>query len=93
MAENEITKFSDLPVDEAISLLTGVVVEALKPKKEKRYLTIRDVAERFGVTRQTVVTWAKTSRIPHERIGNKTLFDEESLDDCQIIKGKHRVYI
>lgn len=45
-----------------------------------RLLTVDEVAERLGVTKDWVWAQARAGRIPHVRLGRYRRFREESID-------------
>ena len=51
-------------------------------------LTIADAARILTISEDTVARYAKAGRIPHRRVGRKTLFTEEDLrayvDSCRV---------
>jgi excisionase family DNA binding protein len=46
-----------------------------------RLLTVDEVAERLGVTKDWVWAQARAGRIPHVRLGRYRRFREESIDE------------
>jgi excisionase family DNA binding protein len=46
-----------------------------------RLLTVEEVAERLGVTKDWVWAQARAGRIPHVRLGRYRRFREEALDE------------
>ena len=46
-----------------------------------RLLTVDDVAERLGVTKDWVWAQARAGRIPHVQLGRYRRFREEALDE------------
>ena len=47
---------------------------------EKNYLTIEDVAKRFGVNTTTVYRLAQAGNLPAFKVGNQWRFSEEMLE-------------
>lgn len=47
---------------------------------EKPYLTVEDVAKRFGVTSTTVYRLAQRGTLPAFKVGNQWRFSEAMLD-------------
>ena len=45
-----------------------------------RLLTVDEVAERLGVTKDSVWAQARAGRIPHVRLGRYRRFREEAID-------------
>lgn len=48
---------------------------------DKPYLTVEDVAQRFGVNITTVYRLAKRGRLPAFKVGNQWRFSESRLDE------------
>ncbi len=48
---------------------------------EKQYLSIEEVAKRFGVNRTTVYRLAKHGRLPAFKVGNQWRFSEVRLEE------------
>lgn len=46
---------------------------------QKDYLTVEEVADRFGVNTTTVYRLASQKKIPGFKVGNQWRFNEESL--------------
>ena len=46
-----------------------------------RLLTVEEVAERLGVTKDWVWAQARAGRIPHVRLGRYRRFREEAIDE------------
>lgn len=42
-------------------------------------LNIEDVAERLGVTRQTIYTWTRKRIIPYYKVGKKICFNKDDI--------------
>ena len=48
---------------------------------EQRYLSIEEVAQRFGINRTTVYRLAKQGRLPAFKVGNQWRFSEGRLEE------------
>jgi excisionase family DNA binding protein len=46
-----------------------------------RLLTVQEVADRLGVTKEWVWAQARAGRIPHVRLGRYRRFREEAIED------------
>jgi excisionase family DNA binding protein len=44
------------------------------------YLTTRQVAQRLGVSRQTIVNWTRKGLLPGVRLGGRTMIPAAALD-------------
>lgn len=51
------------------------------PANGSRLLTVEDVAQRLGVTKDWVWAQARAGRIPHVQLGRYRRFREEALDE------------
>lgn len=51
------------------------------PANASRLLTVADVAERLGVTKEWVWAQARAGRIPHVQLGRYRRFREEAIDE------------
>ena len=58
--------------------------------QEKKYLTRRDVAERFSVTLCTVGNWVKSGRLKSVRVGGRVLFP---VDEVERMEKKKICYV
>ena len=47
----------------------------------QRYLSIEEVAQRFGINRTTVYRLAKLGRLPAFKVGNQWRFSEMRLEE------------
>jgi excisionase family DNA binding protein len=52
-----------------------------EPVESLPYLTTGQVAQRIGVSRQTVVNWVKKGLLPGKRVGGRTLIAPTALQD------------
>ena len=59
---------------------------------EQRYLSIQEVATRFGVNATTVYHLARRGRLPSFKIGNQWRFSQDMLDRwvAEQVSGGHR---
>jgi excisionase family DNA binding protein len=57
------------------------------------YLKIIDVAEKFGVNRNTVTNWARRGIIPAMRLGQKLQFDPQEIDAWVQRSRRCRLYL
>lgn len=57
------------------------------------YLKIVDVAEKFGVNRNTVTNWARRAIIPAMRLGQKLQFDPQEIDAWVQRSHRCRLYL
>jgi len=55
---------------------------------EKRYLTRKEVAEKFHVSLSTVHAWINTGKIQAVKIGRRTLFDLSAIENAASPKYK-----
>ena len=46
----------------------------------KHYLDITSLAERLGIKRSTLYTWAEQGSIPHLKLGRLVRFDSDEID-------------
>jgi len=65
----------------AVSEALGVV----KPR-EKKYLTRKQVAEKFSVTLPTVHSWVNSGRLKAHKMGGRTLFEAEQVEQAAVLK-------
>jgi len=49
--------------------------------KEKRYFTIKDVAEQLGLHKTTIYRLAKKGELPAFKVGNQWRFDKNILEE------------
>lgn len=49
-------------------------------KKDKKYLSVKDLAMMFGVEELTVRMWIKAGEITGTKIGQKWFFRQEDID-------------
>ena len=77
-------------------LLTNVVLEVIekvKPK-EKRYYDREQVAEKFMVSLPTVHKYINEGKIISRKIGGRTLFDADEIDNAakekKVLRYAHR---
>lgn len=49
--------------------------------KEKRYLTIKDVAEQLGLHKTTIYRLVKKGELPAFKVGNQWRFDKNILEE------------
>ena len=57
------------------------------------YLKIVDVAEKFGVNRNTVTNWARRGIIPAMRLGQKLQFDPQEINAWVQRSRRCRLYL
>ena len=59
-----------------------------------KLLTVEDVAERLGVTKDWVWAQARAGRIPHIQLGRYRRFREEALErwleDLEVVSARER---
>ena len=67
-------------------------LEVVKPR-EKKYLTRKQVAEKFAVTLPTVHSWVNEGRLKAHKMGGRTLFESEEVElaaiEKQVFRYKH----
>lgn len=66
----------------------------LEPIKRST-LTVLEVAEYLGVSKDTIYIMAREKRIPHFRIGSRVLFKRNAIDEwieSQMIEGIENEY-
>lgn len=51
-----------------------------KNRKMKAFYNLTEMAEMFGMTRQTIVKWANQGRLPYLRVGRLWFFYKKSVD-------------
>lgn len=74
-------------VTEAVNqALTGTLHQFIPD--EKRYLTRKEVAEKFHVTLSTVHAWINSGKIQAVKIGRRTLFDLSEIENAASPKYK-----
>ena len=59
--------------------MTGVERVEMAGFKEDRLYTVRDLAEKMGVTEHTVRRWVKEGKITTIRVGKKLMFTKEDI--------------
>ena len=71
-------------------IVTEAVNQALHQfiPDEKRYLTRKEVAEKFHVTLSTVHAWINSGKIQAVKIGRRTLFDLSEIENAASPKYK-----
>jgi len=47
---------------------------------DRKRLTVERAAEYLGIAKQTLYQWCSEKKIPHKKIGSKTLSDPDELD-------------
>lgn len=52
----------------------------IKTKEMKNYLTLEEVANKIRLSKSTVYKRTFSRSIPHFKMGNKLLFDEDAID-------------
>jgi excisionase family DNA binding protein len=57
------------------------------------YLKIVEIAEKFGVNRNTVTNWARRAIIPAMRLGQKLQFDPNEIDAWVQRSRRCRLYL
>lgn len=54
----------------------------------KDYYTSIELAERWGVTKQTVAKWVKERGLPCKKLGTKTFrYDKDSVHQWESVQG------
>ena len=53
-----------------------------------KYLTTKEICEKFSVTRQTVNKWVREMGMPHIKIGHTIRFVESAVDAWVIERNK-----
>lgn len=62
-----------------------------KKMEEKRaYLTVKDLMERFNVTRQTIFNWTKGGLLKGYRIASKIFYKPEDVDKSLVDVNEYR---
>lgn len=56
-------------------------------EKQAEFLTVKDVAQFFGVTEITVYRWATAKFIPHYKLGGAIRFDRNEVLDWAKKRG------
>ena len=74
-------------VSEAVTQAVTGTIHRFIPE-EKRYLTRKEVAEKFHVTLSTVHAWINTGKIQAVKIGRRTLFDLAQIENAASPKYK-----
>lgn len=69
---------------EIISEELGKFLSKLKPEEskniDKKYLTQGDVSRLYHVSKQSLITWAKTGQIKAYRLNGRVLYKEDEID-------------
>ncbi|WP_059025497.1 helix-turn-helix domain-containing protein [Gabonibacter massiliensis] len=60
--------------------------------EEKKYLTRKEVAQKFHVSLSTVHAWINSGKIRAVKIGRRTLFDLSEVDNAASPKYKRLQY-
>ncbi|MDY0404216.1 helix-turn-helix domain-containing protein [Virgibacillus sp. 179-BFC.A HS] len=47
---------------------------------DRQTLTVKEVADLFGVHTDTIYTMVKQKQLPHLKIGNRILFSKQSIE-------------
>lgn len=73
-----------MSAEELRILLAETVKEVIErvAVKEKRYYSREEVAEKFKVSLPTVHSWVNSGRITALKIGGRTLFDADEVDNA-----------
>jgi excisionase family DNA binding protein len=64
-------------------------LEVVKPR-EKKYLTRKQVAEKFAVTLPTVHSWINSGRLKAHKMGGRTLFEAGQVEQAAVAKQVYR---
>lgn len=81
-------------LDDLKQIVTEAVSEAVTGSldrfipDEKRYLTRKEVAEKFHVSLSTVHAWINSGKIQAVKIGRRTLFDLSEVENATSPKYK-----
>ena len=65
-----------------------VIKKVIEPKK--KYLSMDDVVDQYGVKKNTVYKWGSLKKIPFFKMGSRTMFDREELEQW-ITKTRSKV--
>lgn len=84
--KNSTSVPTDLDVDDELPSRTKLLGIASRIASYKRALKPDDVADLLGVTRETVLRWAREGRIPHFKVAALVRFDPRILS--QWVKNK-----
>lgn len=77
------------------SMLSEAVEEAVTRivPREKRYYSRQQIAEKFKVSLPTVHGWMNSGKLTALKIGGRTLFDADEVDNAvkekRVLKFKH----
>jgi excisionase family DNA binding protein len=50
-------------------------------------LSVKEAAQELGISKHTLYSWASQRRIPHVKIGDRTMFDPADIEEF-INKGR-----
>lgn len=85
---NSLIILQGLSIDELLSRIENIIekkleekLALLKPSKEWRYMSRKEVAELLKISLPTVHTWMKEGLIPSYRIGNRILFKSNEVEN------------
>lgn len=90
----EKTIIIQLSIDELRELISEVFLKVFDDKitpllpDEKKYITRKEVAEKFHVTLPTIHAWINSGKINALKIGRRTLFDLSEVENAASPKYK-----
>lgn len=87
MRPDTITPEIGIPLALTLWLILGILTwkDTMTPTRKK--LTTSQVAEAFGVTRNTVIIWADRGKLDHTRtLGGDRRFDAEYIE--RLVQGR-----
>jgi excisionase family DNA binding protein len=58
-----------------------------KTMTEHRFLDIKGMTDYIHLSKSTIYKMVSTDRIPHIKIGSRTLFDKEQIDKWVLCRG------
>ena len=64
-------------------------LEVVRPR-EKKYLSRKQVAEKFSVSLPTVHLWVNEGKLKAYKIGGRTLFEAEQVEQAAVAKQVYR---
>lgn len=88
-----LMQMSEKELKELMTNIVNEVIEKTTPK-EKRYYNREQVAEKFQVSLATVHSYINSGKILALKVGGRTLFDAEEIDNAakekKVLRYAHR---
>ena len=89
MTQNSII-LENVTLDELTAKIKEAVNEAIASKKEDKFLSRKEVREKFGVCYPTVDKGLKTGELIGYRIGGRILMKESEINLTRFVKTKRQ---